>query len=697
MNKFYTYGVLAVVLLLAVSGALVAQVSRTIDIGNIRYVTRDDMANDDIEWPQLWRGPGNGMIFADDADYDMMECYGYTIGINLTWTDAGGTTWNKKCAQMAHQRTSDIKNITKPSKFTRTFKYRPPKRIVNVKDWTDVTWAQDPVDATIPSDVMIYTKMTTWVDIDVERWMYGFGNAKYDDFVIQEWKFTNNSTTEKKDVYFNLLAQMASHAHYPGDNWANYYGGSYKEYLAGTKSADSMRVFYAWDADYRGSPEDDKGNANLTWGTLESPSYASIVCIHADKDVNDETDDGTQPYKGGWAQREKIPDFGVSTHHGIYEFLSTPWDLTIPNLNTYKNEGFYRIIHPTWDPLIDDSNLEQEKNAVFIFGPFQMKPGEDYHVVTALCVSSINVKTAIAAGRAYNLGISSQMPRVPMPFAYGDFIKKGDLLTRTQKDKLVDTGKDSVFNTTGLAKTVWKSSTVKYGKGKFNIDLAPPSPSITLKSLIGRTSIAWGDEAEKVGPIKGYRLYRNFWRPPEYTWPSDTNFVLIQDNIPSGTRAYSDADIIAGESYYYIVTAVDNKGIESSRAWNRTGAYKTGTDRLLESVTSSRAPDSTAWNKNVVVVPNPYHARAVKKYTSTKLNFFNLPAYCHIHIYTMTGDKVQTIKHTTGTGEQNWDRQDTFDFTQIISGIYLFVVEQLDRPGGNPTGQTAIGKFVVVN
>jgi len=697
MNRFFTYSMLMAVLLLLVSGSLLAQVQRDIDIGNIRYTTRDDMAADDLEWPMQWRQPGNGLIFSDDENYDQLECYGYIIGVNMSWKDAGGSPWTKKIAMMAQNRLSDIKNITIPSKFTRTFKYRPPNRIVGTKNWTDVTWNQDPVDPAAPSDVVIYTKMTTWTGIDVERWMYGFGNPKYDDFVIQEWKYTNSSTEDRKDVYIAVIGSMASNGHYPGDNWGQYYGGSYKEYAAGNKSADSLRMFYAWDADIKGSTHDDKGNPDLTWGYLKCPTYASAVVLHADKSTSDETDDPGQPVKGGWSQREKLPDLAVSTHDGIYNmFLSPQWDPTIPSLVTYKNEGWYRILPPTWNPLVDDPNTEQEKSGVFIFGPYQMKPGEDVRFVTAMCVASINPRVAIDAGWAYNPGLTSLMPRKPMPYAYGNFINKGDLLTRAQKDKLIDTGKDSVFNTAGLAKTVWKSSNVKYGKGTFNIDFPPPSPNLTVKSMIGNTSLVWGDQAEKAGTIKGYRVYRNFWRPPEWTWPSDTNFVLIKDNIPPGTLKYDDSDVIAGESYYYIVTAVSLKGVESSKTWNRTGYYKTGTDRLLESATSSRAPDETGWKENVVVVPNPYHARAVKKYTSTKLNFFNLPSYCNIHIYTMTGDKVQTIKHVAGTGEQNWDRQDTFDTMQIISGIYFFVVEELDGPSGQPTGEIAKGKFVVV-
>ena len=108
-----------------------------------------------------------------------------------------------------------------------------------------------------------------------------------------------------------------------------------------------------------------------------------------------------------------------------------------------------------------------------------------------------------------------------------------------------------------------------------------------------------------------------------------------------------------------------------------------------------KAPDAH-WTNAVFVVPNPYHVRAFEKYSGRQLKFLNLPPYANIHIYTMTGDLVYTIEHTTGTGDASWDRQDTFSTMEIVSGVYIYVVEQLDGPSGSATGEIAMGKFVVV-
>ena len=63
----------------------------------------------------------------------------------------------------------------------------------------------------------------------------------------------------------------------------------------------------------------------------------------------------------------------------------------------------------------------------------------------------------------------------------------------------------------------------------------------------------------------------------------------------------------------------------------------------------------------------------------------------------MTGDRVQTLEHTSGTGDESWERQLTFSNQLITSGVYFFVVEELEEANGSPTGKLAKGKFIVIN
>jgi hypothetical protein len=275
--------------------------------------------------------------------------------------------------------------------------------------------------------------------------------------------------------------------------------------------------------------------------------------------------------------------------------------------------------------------------------------------------------------------------------------QQGDVdLTKDVKDAIIDSiGLYNLFQTASKVRQIWENGSVEAGEGSFNIPLAPASPTLRGTSGNEQIILEWGDEAANdnnpdVGSIVGYKIYRNFIRPPAVTRPTDTSFVLI-DSVGADVRTYTDSTVIVGEDYYYYVTAVTNDGIEGSIFLNRTG---TSNPRTLEALTPSRAPSSD-WKEEVVVVPNPYHTVAANKYQGSRINFMNLPAYANIRIYTMAGDLVQILEHRGGDGEVDWQYQETFSTIEIVSGIYFFVVEETNA-NGNPTGNIAKGKFVVI-
>lgn len=728
------YQVLVCCLLFAGSFETVrGQSARNMNVGAIQYNTNEVMSDDELFWP-VDRPVEQGRK-------TMLDVNAIIVGVERTWTDPTGVVRNIQVAQIGRRKFSEIETVTPPvaGAFKRTFRTPYPTKILDDNEWTDQQGKDDPVDPNLPADVVIYTHLNSWTGIDIERWTYGFANDDHDDYIIMEYRFSNQSNEVLNNVYFGLQAQTHANAYYPADIWGNYYGATYSGYVAGNAMADSLRLWYSWDADQTTDATiDTRGKPDPRWGNFQEPQFFGHVVLHADTSPSDERDDPSQPHKAGWSQRELAPDLNVSGHEDIYDYLAKGWDLanpgaygvTVDHTGAVVSEGAYRILNPelgpTGDASVDINNTtqfdpltEQEKTSLFSFGPYTLNPGDDIRIVTAYVGGGIPYRWAIDAGAAYSNGNPQQLALEPLPYAIpnyaGDYMdalsaseldairsyiggrtiaQRGATLDKMTKNAVLDLGRPLLFLNAGKAVRTWRSGNVKHGQGSFGIPLAPAAPSLTGFSENDQIRLTWGNEAmedSRSGSITNYRIYRELIRPSALEVPTDTTF-LLHEELPANVRDYVDTRVTRGEDYYYYVAAVNGDGVESSRFLNRTGVTS---DKFLEALTPTRSPDEN-WQNNVVVVPNPYHARGAYNYEEDRrLTFLNLPAYANIHIYTVTGDRVQTIKHLSNTGDADWERQQTFSTTQIVSGIYIYVVEELNS-SGDSTGNQAMGKFVVI-
>ena len=754
--------ILASLLLLLLAAAPTrGQVSRDVGIGTLQYFTNEAFTSDDIDYP-------NGVNRVRYLmDTDMLNTYGITVGARRSWTQPTGEPSDVQVAQVMHNKFNDFETVVvpEPGAFTRTFRNPYPTKIIDGFNFTQAFDRIDPSDPSLPADAVVYNKANTWPNVDeplgiqIERWAYFFANEDYDDFVILEYRFTNTTDEPRQDVYIGLNAAPHSSAHYPADLWGDYYGVTYDEYLDGDASADSMRLWYAWRADQtRSTPnEDDKGDPDSQWGFFREPQFMAHVVLHADTCADDteecEEDDPSQPQKAGWSQRDFVANLNEASQQDAYDYLSEPWNTGSTAYARYVNEegervdeGMYRVLATEPGAVAPDGidldqfdpEQEQEKNNLMSFGPYQMDPGEDVHIVMAFAGGVIPAELAIDAGRAYDGGQEARgtFGILPLPggVTYTDMhghpiVQDGDVYSpmdlapdgtpmagpiaqagqtfafgneaeETTIENIVNIGQVLAFETASDAIRLWNRSDVAFGEGSFDITYAPASPSLTGISGTDQVTLQWSDNQQdsRGGPITGYRIYREYNRPPALTSPTDTTFLLIAD-IAQGDAAfdskeYVDTEVTRGEDYYYYITAYNAEGVESSPFQNRTGTIA---EKQREALTPQSPPNSN-WKDEVVVVPNPFHPQAVDKYDGNRLNFLNLPPFANIHIYTAAGDRVQTIRHNApgGVGNADWERQETFSTLEIVSGVYFFVVEELDGPDGSPTGETTNGKFVVI-
>jgi hypothetical protein len=101
--------------------------------------------------------------------------------------------------------------------------------------------------------------------------------------------------------------------------------------------------------------------------------------------------------------------------------------------------------------------------------------------------------------------------------------------------------------------------------------------------------------------------------------------------------------------------------------------------------------------KNIAVVPNPYVGAAsweplppTSGRGERTIYFIHLPRECSIRIYTISGQFVQTLSHSSSIddGQEPWNLVSR-DGMDIAYGVYVFYV---DAPGIG----TRIDKFAIM-
>ena len=109
------------------------------------------------------------------------------------------------------------------------------------------------------------------------------------------------------------------------------------------------------------------------------------------------------------------------------------------------------------------------------------------------------------------------------------------------------------------------------------------------------------------------------------------------------------------------------------------------------------------------IVPNPYNLKARNiqfgendQTTLDRLAFYNLPPVCRIKIYTETGDLIETIEHTNGSGDDYWHSL-TSSRQIVVSGLYIAYFEVTEDYSDDITGEflyrkgdSIFKKFVII-
>jgi len=300
------------------------------------------------------------------------------------------------------------------------------------------------------------------------------------------------------------------------------------------------------------------------------------------------------------------------------------------------------------------------------WGPFDLAVGEWIHVVEALVVNGPH---------------ETENKRVGAEWASG-------AITFAQKEAFLNSGEDSLRASVAITRTAWANRRVVNGtvagtSSSWPIGVAPslplgPSWPATVSSTSGpsRNDVTWSSVSEAVS----YNVYRMAGHETNLPDPA-----IPVDNVT--TTNYTDENVVRGERYFYAVTAVDADGQESS-------IFATRGANAGVSPFSSPVADLT----RVRVVPNPFSilggdlSGGGTNFTGqpNKLLFVNLPEQAIIRIFTLNGDLVTRLDHTSGSGDEEWAFMANDNNQFIVSGVY---VAHITDPA---SGASDIEKFVIV-
>jgi hypothetical protein len=283
------------------------------------------------------------------------------------------------------------------------------------------------------------------------------------------------------------------------------------------------------------------------------------------------------------------------------------------------------------------------------------------------------------------------------------------------------------------------------GDGKITRYILPSPPIVPKVKVIPdnqKVTIYWDKRAEfSIDPIsgkkdfEGYNLYRTqagfdltenqdllaslvvlaSFDSASNNISFDTGFDFVQlaepTTFPNDTVQYYYKfeldNLLNGWQYLFSVTAFD-EGDDVNGLDILESSPLANFERILPGTLPTDNPDV-----QIGVYPNPYYGNALWDGGSERLRkiyFFNLPSDCEITIYTLAGDIVKRIQHTSQSnsselrwfetyasdgkqkfagGEHAWDLL-TDNEQAIATGLYLFTVKN------NNNGEIKTGKFLIV-
>ncbi len=556
----------------------------------------------------------------------------------------------------------------------------------------------DEVNPEIAADQMIVSVINTLLGVTMERRIMQFSQHYHDNYHLVEYTFTNTGNTDLdeeielpsqtiEDMVFFLQWRWAPtrEARYVVGNatgWGrnfmvDIWGDGVDENFPGNR--DPVRAVYGWHGYH---PEfTTYGNigapilpsalpaANIspadTSGRLSAYQFIGTATLHADASASATEDDFDQPFTTTWIHSDNLYQSGndafnvdqMTTEYGV---MSSGHKVP-SHAYTVEPTGLAGWVAPSADP---DMGTTGGHSAAMGYGPYTLAPGESATVVMAEAAAGLSRERAREVGNAF---------------------KRPDGISNLEKNQIVFQGRDSLYQT-------FQRAIANYESG-LNIPQAPPPPSaFTVTSGGDRIVLEWEYTAD--APVSGFKLYR---ARAAY----DSSYTLIHE-AGAGETSFDDTTPIRGVDYYYYIQAIGQVNSDGT-GMTPTGAplvsHRTYTQTYTPARLKRQMGNSFA---EMRIVPNPLYLGSAQNLrfgtssTVDRLAFFNIPGQCRIEIFTELGQRVATIEHTDGSGDDYWNLE-TSAGQVVASGLYIAVITVTEDIGTVwQQGQRAYRKFVVI-
>ena len=462
---------------------------------------------------------------------------------------------------------------------------------------------------------------------------------------------------------------------------------------------DSIKVAYEFDA---------AGDIGFT------DSYIGMLYLGSDPKL-----DETFLYSEG-GSTDTLP----TTAFTSWQFRNT----SDPNFFAPQNDiGRYQKLHGFfggnnwWKHGINPESLKPPSNRSILIsnGPFSSIPPGD----------SINVVFAIVCAKKYGTdhpALDTEEQKTNL-YANSDWALRAYHGEDRNRNGILDSGEDLD------------------GNGIITRYILPTPPTIPKMKVVPdnqKATIYWDSRAEvSVDPIsgkmdfEGYKIYRT-QAGFELTQQQDilnsmvvlASFDSAANNIefdtgfenvrliepitfPGDTTIYyynfELDNLLNGWQYLFSVTAFDEGDPENDLDILESSPLA-NFERIIPGTPPVEDPDD-----QIGVYPNPYYGNAIWDGSSERLRkiyFFNLSSDCEITIYTLAGDVVKRIQHSSQStsseirwfetyasdnkqkfagGEHAWDLL-TDNEQAIATGLYVFTVKN------NRNGEIKTGKFLII-